>query len=133
MEEAFGTIGGLNLTSAPGVKVSNALQSYLSGYDNSAVTNGTFNALLSDVQTAFPNLTFSPPPNTSCGTACTTYSSLSQGKAFAFNVGTAVLYSIPMVPGPLPLLGVLSALHQARRVRRRIHGQAGRAPQREPV
>jgi hypothetical protein len=128
-EEAFGTIGGLNLTTASGVLLSNTLQAQLSGYDLNAVTDGIYDVLLTDLQNAFPNLTFSATSGTSCLTVCQGFPALSQGRSFAFGSGAAVLFAIPMeataVPGPLPLLGVLSALHQARRLRRRTRCAAG--------
>lgn len=127
-EEAFGTFGGLNLTTAAGVQVSNTLENKLSGFDLNAVTDGTYDAQLSDLQSAFSGLTFSAPPSPSCQTVCQQFPGVSQGMSFAFGSGTAVLYSIPMgtttVPGPLPLLGVLGALQQSRRLRRRLHRTA---------
>jgi hypothetical protein len=126
-EEAFGTIGTFNLTTATGVKVSNNLASYLSGYNLTAVAQGSFDASLIDVQTAFPALTFAAPPAPGCGPICGLRPSISNGQSFAFSSGSAVLFAIPFgspapVPGPLPIFGVLSAFQVSRRIRRRLRG-----------
>ena len=127
--EAFGKISSINLTTAPGVKVSNIPTTSLTGYDLSTVTNGSYVALLADVHAAFPSLAFAAPSATSCGTVCNAFLGLSNGKSFGFNEGSAVVYSIPIpvpgpipipVPGPIPIFGVLSAFQMSRRIRRRI-------------
>ncbi|MCX5951453.1 MAG: hypothetical protein NT158_09965 [Cyanobacteria bacterium] len=125
-EEAFGTIGTFNLTTALGVKVSNNLAGSLSGYNLGAVTDGSYTPSLGDVQAAFSTITFSAPPAPGCSTVCNNFPGLSNGKSFLFDGGTAVLFAIPYggspaaVPGPLPILGVLSAFQMSRRIRRRI-------------
>jgi hypothetical protein len=128
-EEAMGTIGIFNLTTATGVKVSNNLASYLSGYSLTAVAQGSFDASLIDVQTAFPALTFAAPPAPGCGHVCSVRPSVSNGESFEFSSGSAVLFAIPYgppapasVPGPLPIFGVLSAFQVSRRIRRRLRG-----------
>ena len=77
MEEAFGTFGGLNLTTASGVLVSNTLQAQLSGYDLHAVTDGFYDVALTDLQSAFPSLTFSATSGTSCLTVFQVFPALS--------------------------------------------------------
>lgn len=59
-ENISGLINGVDMTSAS-VKMSSDVQSFLIGYDLSAVSNGTFNANLSDVQAAFSQLTWGAP------------------------------------------------------------------------
>jgi hypothetical protein len=125
-EEAFGTIGTINITTATGVKVSNNLEGSLSGYSLGDVTDGSYTTSLVDVQAAFSALTFSAPPASGCSTVCNNFPGLSNGKSFLFGDGTAVLFAIPYggspaaVPGPLPIFGVLSAFQMSRRIRRRI-------------
>ncbi|MEB3168002.1 MAG: hypothetical protein VKK97_04640 [Synechococcaceae cyanobacterium] len=49
-QEAVGRFGGLNLTTAAGVQVSNTLANLLNGFDLNAVADGTDDAQLSDFQ-----------------------------------------------------------------------------------
>ncbi len=130
-EEAFGTIGNINITTATGVKVSNNLEGSLSGYSLGAVTDGSYTPSLVDVQAAFPTLTFSAPPAPGCATVCNNFPGLSNGQSFLIDGGTAVLFAIPYggspaaVPGPLPIFGVLSAFQVSRRIRRRLRRTDG--------
>lgn len=60
-ENISGLINGVDMTSAAvSVTMSSDIQSYL-GYNTSTVSDGTFNANLTDVQTAFRNLTWGAP------------------------------------------------------------------------
>lgn len=61
-ENISGLVNGVDMTSASvTVSMSSAMQSFLTGYDAGSVTAGTFNAALSDVQTAFSQLTWGAP------------------------------------------------------------------------
>lgn len=59
-ENISGTVNGVDMTSTA-VSMSSNVESYLTGYNAGAVTNGTFNVLLADVQTAFSQLTWGNP------------------------------------------------------------------------
>lgn len=59
-ENISGTVNGVDMTSAP-VSMSSDIQSFLTGYNLSTVTAGTFNVNLADVQTAFPLMTWGAP------------------------------------------------------------------------
>ena len=60
-ENISGTINGVNMTN-PSVTVSMSSSLALSNYNAGGnVANGSYNALLSDVQSAFPSLTWGSP------------------------------------------------------------------------
>lgn len=59
-ENISGLVNGVNMTSAS-VTMSSDIQSFLTSYNLSTVTNGTFNVNLADVQTAFSQLTWGAP------------------------------------------------------------------------
>lgn len=59
-ENISGTVNGVNITSML-VSQSANINSFLTGYNGFTVTNGTYNALLSDVQNAFNSTTWSAP------------------------------------------------------------------------
>ncbi len=125
--DAFGSIGSIaNFANAPGIQVSNPMQSYLTGYNDLVFGEppsllGGYNASLGDVQTALPNLTFGNV-NRACNEVCTTFSSVSGGSSLSWGSSTqAVLYRFAMpVPGPLPALGAAAAFGFSRKLRKRI-------------
>nr|QXF14443.1 hypothetical protein KPDKLGBK_00014 [uncultured bacterium] len=57
-ENISGLVNGVNMTSVP-VSMSANIAPFLSGYNASAVANGTYDANLLDVQTAFSNTSWS--------------------------------------------------------------------------
>jgi hypothetical protein len=70
-ENISGTVNGIDITSLGDISMSSDLSSYLTGYlvsdgngglmADSSVADGTYDASLADVQTAFPNLTWGSP------------------------------------------------------------------------
>jgi len=59
-ENISGLVNGVDMTSVP-VSMSSDIRSYLTGYNLSTVSDGTFNVNLADVQAAFPQLTWGSP------------------------------------------------------------------------
>lgn len=59
-ENISGTVNGVNIVNMS-VSESSNINSFLSGYNFGTVTNGSYNAQLSDVQTAFAQATWSAP------------------------------------------------------------------------
>jgi len=59
-ENISGLVNGVDMTSVP-VSMSSDIRSYLTGYNLSTVSDGTFNVNLADVQAAFPQLTRGSP------------------------------------------------------------------------
>lgn len=88
-ENISGKVNGVNITSIP-VSVSSDVQSFLTGYNLGTVTNGTYNALLGDVQTAFSQVTWSAP---TLNTTDVVISAAGFGSGYSFNDSTAHLYS----------------------------------------
>ena len=130
---AFGSIGSIaNIATAPGIHVSNAMQSYLANYNPISVgwdSGESYNASLADVQAALPSLTFNNVL-TQCGSVCTSYLSVSGCASLQWGevAQTAVLYKIPIpevdqaqVPAPLPIFGALAAFGTSRKLRKRIN------------
>lgn len=108
-ENISGTINDIDMTSI-NVSMSSDLSSYLTGYftdgsPDSSVADGTYNASLSDVQTAFPNLTWSPTTPTDGSDDVAAQSPNGQG--FHFDDSTAHLFSfsasdVGITPTPEP-------------------------------
>ncbi len=137
---AFGSIGSIaNIATAPGIQVSNAMQSYLANYNPISVgwdSGESYNASLADVQVALPSLTFGNVI-TQCGTVCASYLSVSGDNSLQWGElsQTAVLYKIPIpevdqaqVPAPLPIFGALAAFGTSRKLRKRIKGGTNAVP-----
>ena len=59
-ENISGTVNGVDITSIP-VLMSSDLSTMLTGYNLPAVAAGTYSPTVTDVQAAFPGLTFGPP------------------------------------------------------------------------
>jgi hypothetical protein len=116
-ENISGTINGIDMTSI-NVSMSSDLSSYLTGYftgssPSSSVTDGTYNASLSDVQTAFPNLTWGSPTPTGPGDDVAARSP--NGHGFHFDDSTAHLFSfnasdVGITPTPEPSTMALAGL-----------------------
>lgn len=61
-ENISGLVNGVNITSpSVSVSMSQDIRSYLTGYSLSAVSDGSYNAVLADVQTAFANSVWGTP------------------------------------------------------------------------
>ena len=61
-ENISGLVNGVNMTDpSVSVSMSSNINSFLTGYNATAVTNGTYNVSLADVQTALANLTWGSP------------------------------------------------------------------------
>ncbi len=90
-ENISGTVNGVNMTSlSNSVRMSQDISSFLTGYNDSAVTNGTFNVNLADVQTAFSHSIWG---DTVLDTTATVIAQGGFGSGFRFDVGTAHLFS----------------------------------------
>jgi len=125
-ENVSGKINNVDIATLSNISVSSNVRSYLGGYNNTTVENGTYDAALLDVQTALPNLTWSAA-TTGTGTVIS-LSGFPRGYPFADS--TAVLYrfsssdvGVSSVPEPsaLTLLAVgLGGIMALRRRRKEI-------------
>jgi len=89
-ENISGTVNGVDMTSVS-VLMSSDIQSFLTGYNSSDVSNGPYNAVLADVQKEFSLLTWGAPVlNT---TDEVIMAAAPNGIGFHFNAGTAHLFS----------------------------------------
>ncbi|HOY23743.1 MAG TPA: PEP-CTERM sorting domain-containing protein [Cellvibrio sp.] len=87
-ENISGKVNGVNITSIP-VSESSNIASFLNLYNLGAVAAGTYNANLSDVQTAFAQATWSAP---TLNTSQTVIAAAGFGSGYSFATGTAHLY-----------------------------------------
>lgn len=112
MENISGTINDVDITTI-NVSMSSDLGSYLTDFEaqnnNGTVADGTFDASLSDVQTAFPNLTWTT-------NLVVTYGGVAAqsptGRGFDFDSSTAHLFAfdatdVGVTPTPEPSTGLL--------------------------
>lgn len=108
MENISGTVNGVDLTTIP-VMQSSDLSSFLSGYfingSPSTVADGTYNASLKDVQSAFSTLSWMLPTPTTDADDVALQSPTGHG--FHFDDSTAVLYrfnpaDVNVAPVPEP-------------------------------
>ncbi len=113
-ENISGRINGVNLVDVftldnQAIRQSANVASFLSGYNSTAVANGSFTPVLSDVQTALAGTTFGSPTVDSGRQVINgnpfSLSALSNTQVgFAFPAGTAVLYKFASeeVASPIP-------------------------------
>jgi len=112
-ENISGTVNGVDITTID-ISMSSDLSSYLSGYSDGPVADGTYDASLSDVQTAFPDLTWTT-------NLVVTYGGVAAqsptGRGFDFPSSTAHLFEFgatdvgvtPTAPEPSTCLLLASA------------------------
>ncbi len=130
-ENISGLINGVDMTSAS-VTMSSDTQSFLTGYNLSTVSGGTFNANLADVQTAFSSLTWGAPTTNTTDTVIQ-YSPNQIGFHFADSTAHLFAFSsmavgvnpgLGAVPEPssiaLSLIGLASLMLLRRRPRKTI-------------
>jgi hypothetical protein len=88
-ENISGTVNGVDITSIP-VLMSSDLSSMLTGYNLPAVADGSYSPTLTDVQAAFPGLTWGPPTVTTSDTVVQL--AAPNGIGYHFAPGTAHLF-----------------------------------------
>jgi len=90
-ENISGTVNGVNITSASvSVLMSQDIRSFLTGYNDPAVADGSFNVNLADVQMAFSQVTWGAPD---LNTTQTVIVAGGFGSGFRFDTSTAHLFS----------------------------------------
>jgi hypothetical protein len=109
-ENISGTVNGVDITTIS-VSMSSDISLYLGGYDLGAVAAGTYDASLSDVQTALPNLTWGSPTINNSDYVITQSPT---GQGFHFDDSTAELFEfnavdVGVTPTPEPSTGLLLA------------------------
>lgn len=133
-ENISGLINGVDMTSASvSVTMSSDIQSYLGGYNLSTVSNGTFNATLSDVQVAFSSLTWGAPTTNTTDEVIVAAAPNKIGFHFADSTAHLFAFSsrdVGVKPGPetvpepssiaLALIGLASLMRLRRRPRKTI-------------
>jgi hypothetical protein len=104
-ENISGLINGVNMTSSSvSVLMSQNINSYLTGYNVGAVSNGTYSVTLADAQTAFSNSSWSTPVLNSTDTVIVAGGF---GSGYHFDESTAHLFSfsasdVGVVTGAVP-------------------------------
>lgn len=89
-ENISGTVNGVNMTSASvSVLMSQDIKNFLTGYNNTDVTNGSFDVNLADVQTAFSQSIWGAPD---LNTTQTVIVQGGFGSGFRFDTSTAHLF-----------------------------------------
>lgn len=90
-ENISGTVNGVNMTAASvSVLMSQDIRSFLTGYNDGDVANGTYNVNLADVQTAFSQLVWGAPD---LNTSQTVIVAGGFGSGYRFNTSTAHMFS----------------------------------------
>ena len=112
-ENISGLVNGVNMTSpSVAVLMSQDIKSYLTGYNFATVTNGTYNATLTDVQTAFSNAIWGA---TVLNTTDIVINAAGFGSGFSFGEKTAHLFGfnasdVGVGPQAVPEPGSLALL-----------------------
>lgn len=101
-EDISGKVNGVNIASIP-VFMSGDVRSFLSGYNLGAVTNGTYNAVLADVQAAFAQTTWGPATPNSTQTVI---SAAGFGSGYRFDDSTAHLFKFGAASVNVPTTNV---------------------------
>lgn len=105
-ENISGTVNGVNITAATvSVLMSQDIRSFLTGYNDGAVADGSFNVNLADVQAAFSQVTWGAPVLDTTQTVIIAPGGF--GSGFRFATSTAHLFSfnasdVGVVPNAVP-------------------------------
>ena len=110
-ENISGTVNGVNMTNpSVTVQMSSNIAPFLTNYNSGgSVANGTYNVLLSDVQSVFSGLTWGSPVINSTQTVI---QAAGFGSGFIFSTGTAHLFAFQAAdvnvpePSTLAILGL---------------------------
>ena len=94
-ENISGEVNGVNISSIP-VSVSSDIRAFLTGYNLGSVTDGTYSANLSDVQTAFASASWTSAAPT-LNTTDVVISAAGFGSGYHFDDSTAHLYRFDAV------------------------------------
>lgn len=113
-ENLGGTVNGVDITSASvAVTMSSDIRSYLTGYSNTTVANGTFNVNLADVQSAFSALTWAAPTINTTDTVIVAAAPNQRGFHFADSTAHLFAFSstdVGVTPVPEPASLALLAI-----------------------